>query len=164
MITVSELFQRHNLVGFSLKILGLIVIGWGIISGFIIITDYQNDYGYVPILALTTFFTPILIGLLIIGFGELIDLVHKIVYGKNPTPSDATQEEEQSISPPTIPFYAEQEITTFYTNQNEQVERITPTTARDVFKVTVNDRIEYVEVGGFTPKVLTEEEAERFTQ
>lgn len=161
---MSEIFQRHNLVGFILKILGLIVIGWGIISGFIIITDYQNDYGYVPILALTTFFTPILIGLLIIGFGELIDLVHKVVYGINPKTSDVSNEEDQPLLPLTIPFYAEQEITTFYTNKNEQVAHIKPTSDRDVFKVEVNGRIDFVEVGGFTPKVLTAEEAEKYSR
>lgn len=163
---MGELFKRTNLMGFILKITGLVVIGWGVITGIVILTDYNAEYGYVPLLALTTFFTPIVIGFLFIGFGELIDLVQKILTGNNPTASELINEgteEAQGLLPPTIPFYAEKELKAHYAKQEEEVDKITPTNERDIFKVDVNERTEYVEVGGFSPKVLTQEEAARFS-
>lgn len=162
---MNELFQRHNLIAYILKITGLIVIGWGIIAGIIVLTDYNSDYGYVPLLALTTVFTPFVIGIVLIGFGELIDLVQKMVGGQQPNRVEAEAGEEELTSHSTIiPFYAEQEVKSFYSNQGEEVHHIEPTSKRDIFKVAINDRTEYVEVGGFSPKVLTAEEAERFSQ
>lgn len=159
---MNELFIRRNLIAFILKMTGLVIIGWGVIAGFLVLSEYNSDYGYVPLLAITTVFTPFVVGILFIGFGELIDLVQKIAEGKQVT--SPPNEESVPIAPTsTIPFYAEQELKAFYSNQNEEVHLIESTTERDVFKVTVKERTEYVEIGGFKPNILTKEEAIRFS-
>lgn len=71
----GELFKRNNLMGFILKV-----------SGVVVLAEYSSEYGEIPMVALTAFFIPIIAGLLIIGFGEVIDLLQSLVDKGKPKP------------------------------------------------------------------------------
>jgi len=153
---MSDLFERHSLIGFILKITGVVVIAWGIIEGFIVFAEFSSGYGQIPIVALKIFATPIVIGLLIIGFGEVIDLLQRLLNGDK---SKAISNE--GLKKRNIPFFAEQEIKGLYPNKELA---ITPTHDRAIFQVGVDDRKEYIEVGGNSPRILTEAEAEKYIE
>ena len=149
------LFEKTNPMGFILKITGVVVIIWGVMHGFIYLAQYAAEFNDISIIVLTTFFTPIVIGLLIIGFGEVIDLLQELT-------NKGKSKVEKKISPiPEVPFYAESEIKDYYMKMNTKVEEIKPTSKSDIFSVEVDGKIEYIELTGFTPRVLTEEEAEK---
>ena len=86
-------------------------------------------------------------GILIIGFGEVIDLLQKI-HDQNDPKAQVLQAMEATICSP-IPLAAEQEIKEFYANQNIWVDSILPTKKRTIFIVKVNGRTEYIELGGY---------------
>ena len=106
-------------------------------------------------IALSTAFTPMVFGLLIYGFGEVIDLLQELVDKGKP------KVEKESSSIPKVPFYAESEIKDYYLEMNTKVEGIKPTSKSDIFSVEVDGKTEYIELTGFTPKVLTKEEADK---
>ena len=78
---MSELFAKRTGIGFVLKAVGLVVIAWGIIQGFIFFISFgesfSNGMGIVGFL--NTIFTYSICGILIIGFGEVIDLLQKFM-------------------------------------------------------------------------------------
>jgi len=82
---LGELFTRKSLIGFIIKISGVVVIAWGIIQGFLVLAEFSIEYGEIPMTALAGFFTPTIMGLLIIGFGEVIDLLQELVDTKEYT-------------------------------------------------------------------------------
>jgi hypothetical protein len=150
---MSELFAKRTLIGFVLKVVGLAVIGWGIIQGFIYIVSFGESFmGGMGIFSfLNTIVTYSICGILIIGFGEVIDLLRKI-HDQN----DPKLQVAPSIAP--VPLSAEQEIKEFYKNQNIWIDSISSTKHATVFIVKANDRIKYIELGGTMPKILSEDE------
>ena len=150
-----KLFEKTNPMGFILKITGVVVIIWGVMHGFIYLAQYVAEFNDISIIVLTTFFTPIVIGLLIIGFGEVIDLLQELAdKGKS-----KVEKESSPISE--VPFYAEWEIKEYYMEMNTKVEEIKPTSTSNIFSVEVDGKTEYIELTGFAPKVLSEEEVEK---
>jgi hypothetical protein len=162
-----ELFDRTNLIGFILKVAGVVVISWSFILGIVVLADYAAEFGDIPIvLALTTFFTPTLIGILIIGFGEVIDLLQELADKGKPKKieNDNTAEapgvhEFQSVQK--VPFYAEAEIKDYYKEKNIEVGAIHRTNKSDIFSVEVDGKTEYIELSGFKPRILTDAEVEK---
>ena len=149
------LFEKTNLMGFILKVTGVVVIIWGVMHGFIYLAQYAAEFNDISIIVLTTFFTPIVIGLLIIGFGEVIDLLQEL------TNKGSRKWKRRATPIPKVPFYAESEIKDYYMEMNTKVEEIKPTSKSDIFSVEVDGKTEYIELTGFEPKVLTEEEVEK---
>ncbi len=107
---------------------------------------------------LSIVFTHAIYGILIIGFGEVIDLLQKIYDQKSPksVPSATTG----SVSP--IPWSSEQDIKAFDAKMNMTVSSISPTKNRNIFSVNVDGRTENIELGGLSPRLLSEEEATRY--
>ena len=156
---LEKLFKRKNLIGFLLKISGVIVMVWGVIQGFVILAEYSSEYGEIPMVALTAFFTPIITGLVIIGFGEVIDLLQEL--------ADKGKLEVENDSPsilPTIPLFDEADLREFYSKKEMAIDTIEPTKRRDLFAVVAEGKTEYVELGGFSPRVLSEEEVKEFLE
>ncbi len=163
---MSGLFTKRTLIGFLLKIVGLVVVAWGIIQGFIFIFSFGESFssGIGIFSFLNTIFTYSICGILIIGFGEVIDLLQKI-HDQNDPKAQALQAMEDNSHPfanVPIPLSAEQEIKEFYSHQNIWVDSISPTKGHTVFGVKVNGHTEYIELGELTPKILTGEEATRY--
>ena len=156
---LEELFTRKNLIGFILKISGVIVMVWGLIQGFVVLTEFSSEYGEIPMVALTAIFTPIVIGLLIIGFGEVIDLLQELVDKGKPK----VEKDRPSISS-TIPLFDEADLRNFYSNKDIEINTIKPTKRRDLFIVEANGKTEYVELGGFLPRVLSEQEVQEYLE
>ncbi|WP_172370357.1 hypothetical protein [Sporosarcina jiandibaonis] len=158
-----KLFDRTNLMGFILKVAGVIVISWGVIHGVAFLGEYAMEFGSISIIALTTFFTPTLIGLLIIGFGEVIDLLQELADKGKPKVenNNASEVPGAQVTPidKKVPFYAETEIKDFY--KEKKIGAIHTTNKSDIFSVEVDGKTEYIELSGFKPKVLTKEEAEK---
>ncbi|MBO0589328.1 hypothetical protein [Sporosarcina sp. E16_8] len=163
---MSELFAKRTGIGFALKAAGLVVIAWGIIQGFIIIVSFGDSFSNGMGLAafLNTIFTYSICGVLIIGFGEVIELLQKI-HDQNDPKVHALQVMEANshiVANTPVPLAVEQEIKEFYANQNIWADSISPSKNRDVFIVKVNGRTEYIELGGLTPEILADEEVTRY--
>lgn len=159
---MSELFAKRTGIGFVLKAAGLVVIAWGIIQGFRFIMSFGHSFsnGMGIVSFLNTIFTYSIYGILIIGFGEVIELLRKI-YDQNDPKAQSLQAMEhnsRTVANTSIPLAIDQEIKEFYANKNIWVDAILPTKNRTVFIVKVNGRTEYIELGGLTPKILTGKE------
>jgi hypothetical protein len=166
---MKELFEKYSLIGFIIKIIGLVVIVWGIVQGLVISVQFSQPYMdggemMTPVVQfgfwgfLSIVFTHAIYGVLIIGFGEVIDLLQKIYDQKSPksVPTATTG----SVSP--IPWSSEQDIKAFYAKMNMTISSISPTKNRDVFVVNIDGRTEHIALGGLSPRLLSEEEAERY--
>ncbi|NYF25648.1 hypothetical protein [Sporosarcina sp. JAI121] len=159
---MQELFIKRTLIGFVLKVVGLVVISWGIIQGFVLMIQlydpYANGMGLIGFIGIVA--TPGIYGILLIGFGEVIDLLQKI-HDQNDSKAQVLQAVENNSSASanvSIPLFAEQEIKEFYSNQNIWIDSILPTKDRAIFIVKRNGRTDYIALGESTPKILTEEE------
>jgi hypothetical protein len=160
-----KLFDRMNLMGFILKVAGVVVISWGVIHGIAFLGEYAMEFDSISIAALTTFFTPIVTGLLIIGFGEVIDLLQELSDKAKPK----VENNNVSVVPGVqvtpidkeVPFYAEAEIKDYYKEKNIEVRAIHRTNNSDIFSVEVNSKTEYIELSGFKPRVLTDAAVEK---
>ena len=111
---MSELFAKRTLIGFVLKVVGLAVIGWGIIQGFIYIVSFGESFmGGMGIFSfLNTIVTYSICGILIIGFGEVIDLLRKIHDQNDPKVQvlQAMENNSHASANVPIPLSVEQEI------------------------------------------------------
>lgn len=156
---LGELFTRKSLIGFIIKISGVVVIAWGIIQGFLVLTELSLEYDEVPLVTLTAFFTPTIAGLLIIGFGEVIDLLQELVDKGKP-------KVEKAAPPirPTVPLFDEADLREFYLKKDIKIDTIKPTKNRDLFIVEANGKTDYVELGGFSPRILSEQEVKDFLE
>ncbi|MER2089563.1 MAG: hypothetical protein ABS920_07485 [Sporosarcina sp.] len=159
---MQELFIKRTLIGFVLKVVGLVVISWGVIQGFVLMIQlydpYANGMGLIGFIGIVA--TPGIYGILLIGFGEVIDLLQKI-HDQNDSKAQALQAVENNSGASanvSIPLFAEQEIKEFYSNQNIWIDSILPTKDRAIFIVKRNGCTEYIALGESTPKILTEEE------
>ncbi|WP_210471360.1 hypothetical protein [Sporosarcina sp. 6E9] len=144
--------QKLFKTGVIIKVVGVIVIVWGFMQGVAYLPEYVRDFG---MMGLTTIFAPMVSGLLIYGFGEVIDLLQQLVDKGKP------KEEEHSVVVPSVPFYAESEIKDYYKEKKIEIGAIQLTNKSDIFSVEVDGKTEYVELTGFKPKVLSEEEVEK---
>lgn len=163
---MSELFAKRTGIGFVLKAAGLVVIAWGIIQGFIFFISFGDSFSNGMGIAgfLNTIFTYSICGILIIGFGEVIELLQKI-HDQNDPKAQALQGIEDSsrtVADTPIPLSIEQDIKEFYSDQNVWVDSILPTENRNVFIIKVSGRTKYIELGGLTPKILAQEEVTRY--
>jgi hypothetical protein len=157
-----KISDRTNLMGFILKVAGIVVIVWGVIHGVAFLAEYAMEFGDISIFALTTFFTPTLIGLLIIGFGEVIDLLQELAHkGKAKVENNNASEVPVIPIAQKVPFYAEAEIKDYYNEMKMEIGTIQRTNKSDIFSVEVDGKTEYIELSGFKPKVLSEEEVEK---
>ncbi len=163
---MSDLFAKRTGIGFALKGVGLAVIAWGIIQGFIFIVTFGESFtnGMGIVSFLNTIFTYSICGILIIGFGEVIDLLQKIHDQNDPKAQalQAMEDNSRTVADTPIPLAIEQDIKEFYANKNVWVDSISPSKNHNIYIVKVNGRTEYIELGGLTPKTLTEEEATRY--
>ncbi|QUW20545.1 hypothetical protein JSQ81_11815 [Sporosarcina sp. Marseille-Q4063] len=160
-----KFFGRTNLMGFILKVAGVVVIVWGFIYGVAILVEYAAEFGDISVIdALTTLFKPTLIGLLIIGFGEVIDLLQELAdKGKPKDVENANTSEAPGVQgiQNVQKVYAEMEIKNYYKNKNMEVGAIHGTNKSDIFSVEVDGKTEYIELSGFKPRVLTDAEVEK---
>lgn len=181
---MHKLFSEQNKIGYLIKIAGIIVIAWGIIVGIFYIGSaaqmggqFMNEwgelhyssgfsggvfFGFISILA-----THALYGVLIIGFGEVIDLLQRIYFRLHPEAEEQwakEQKEKNVVQTEDVPFWVETELRAYYKERELTFESIKKTSDAYVFKVVVDGRVEYVEVGNFKPRVLSDEDAKKFTE
>jgi hypothetical protein len=185
---VNELFAKQSSIGYIIKIAGVVVIAWGFIQGIISLVmvaqmgGHYNEWGdlqYSNELTGTTLFaflgivaTHFLYGLLIIGFGEVIDYLQKIYFCMNPEAKQQWEEERKEkekekeivAQEGETPSRVQQEVKAYYEKEQLVVQSIEKTINPSVFKVSVDGRIEYIEVGNSEPRILTDEEVAKFIQ
>ena len=160
---MQELFVRRTLIGFVLKVVGLIAISWGILQGFLLLVQlsysFPNGMGFISLGSVVV--PSAIYGVVFIGLGEVIDLLQKIHDQNDPKvqASQAAEKELRASAIAPVPFYAEKEIKEFYSNQNVWVDHILPTKAKDIFIVITKGRTTYIELDGLVPKTLSEDEA-----
>ena len=181
---MKKLFIKQSLMGYALKIAGLVVMAWGVIQGiFSLVMMVQmggqmvNEWGEIQYTsgmtgaALFAFVgivaTHFLYGLLVIGFGEVIDLLQKIYFRLHPEAEQEwvkEQEEQQTITYPDgdAPFWVRSDLKPFYEKKGLAIKSIEKTKDSYVFKVNLEDRSDYVAMGNEGPRILSEEEAEKY--
>ena len=119
---MSELFAKRTGIGFVLKAAGLVVIAWGIIQGFIFIVSFGDSFsnGMGTFSFLNSIFTYSICGILIIGFGEVIDLLQRIHDQNDPKAQAlrAVKDNSRTVANTSTPLAIEQEIKDFYSTQN----------------------------------------------
>lgn len=181
---MQELFIRRNIMGFILKITGIIVIVWGFIQALIVQSQFQQMYhgmdefgngmmgtfggGVVPFFGVLL--TNLLYGVLIIGFGEALDLLQKIYDQQHPEGAQAREQPalakgQKASSAPTnavVTLEAEKAIRSFYQAKGIEVDAIRPLAVRGMFAVSIGARQEVLDLGGFSPRLLSEEEASKY--
>lgn len=183
-MTMPKLFEKQSTIGYLIKIAGIVVMVWGFIVGMFFLggtaqlggqfIDEWGEIHYSSALTGGAFFgfisilaTHALYGILIIGFGEVIDLLQRIYFRLHPEAEQQWQkekEEKEVVRKEDIPFWVETELKGFYEEQHLTYSSIEKTSDAYIFKVVVDDRVEYVEVGNFKPRVLTEDEAKKYTE
>ncbi|MDN4606638.1 hypothetical protein [Sporosarcina highlanderae] len=181
---VKNLFIKQSLIGYAIKIAGVVVMVWGVIQGIFTLTmmaqmggHITNEWGEMHMssglsgAALFAFIgivaSHFLYGLLIIGFGEVIDLLQKIYFRLHPEAEQAwvkEQEEKEVVPPSDIPYWVQKEIEAYYTKQELAVQSIEKTSDPYIFKVNVKDRTDFIEVGDFAPRILSDDEAKKFIE
>lgn len=182
---MKNLFIKQSLIGYAIKIAGVVVMAWGVIQGIFTLVmmsqmggGHMNEWGefqYSSRLTGAAFFgfigivaTHFLYGLLIIGFGEVLDLLQKIYFRLHPEAEqqwmkEQEEKEKKEVVPPSeIPFWVQKELEQFFEKRELGYQSAEKTSDPYVFKVNVEDRAEFIEVGSFEPRVLTDEEAEKF--
>ena len=70
-------------------------------------------------------------------------------------------EEESPIEIPKFHFTRNRKLKIIIRRKIVKSEQLKPTSKSDIFSVEVDGKIEYIELTGFTPKVLTQEETEK---
>lgn len=180
---MDNLFAKQSKIGFLIKVAGIVVIGWGILQGIFYLTlvsqmggHFMNEWGemeYIGSYTDSAFFSflgiiakHLLYGLLIIGFGEVIDMLQKIYFRLDPEAKRQWEEEQKEVvaQEHEVPFWVEQEVKGYYEKMQANVHSIERTSDAYIFKISVDDRIEYMEVGNFEPRILSDEEAAKFTE
>lgn len=185
---LHNLFERQSHIGYLLKIAGVVVMAWGVIQGIFSLVmmvqmgGHYNEWGelqfasgvsgaalfaFVGIIA-----THVLYGLLIIGFGEVIDYLQKIYFRMDPEAKQQWEEEkkekekekEAAVQKEGPPYWVQKEVNTYYEQQELTVQSIEKTINPYVFKILVDERIEYMEVGNSEPRILSDEEVAKFIQ
>ena len=181
---MQKLFMKQNTIGYLIKIAGMIVIAWGVLQAIFYVStmsqmggeifdqfgnvEYSNGvsgiafFNFIRIIA-----AHLLYGLLIIGFGEIIDLLQRIYFKLDPEAElewQTEQAEKETVRETDVPFWVETELKRYYEEQQTVFDSIEKTSDAYIFKVTVNGRVEYVEVGNFNPRVLPVEEAEKYNE
>ncbi|MHC8515069.1 hypothetical protein [Sporosarcina sp. ITBMC105] len=181
---MPKLLEKQTTIGYLIKIAGIVVMVWGFIVAMFFLggaaqlggqfVDEWGEIQYSSYLAGGAFFGFIsilarhaLYGILIIGFGEVIDFLQRIYFRLHPEVEQQWQkekEEKEVVRKEDVPFWVETELKGYYEEQNQMYTSIEKTSDAYIFKVVVDDRVEYVEVGNFKPRVLTEDEAEKYTE
>ncbi|WP_432362440.1 hypothetical protein [Sporosarcina sp. UB5] len=183
---MNNLFTKQSFIGYIIKIAGAVVIGWGVIQGIFSLSlmvqmgghHMHGDWGGmhygggVSGTALFAFLgiiaTHFLYGLLIIGFGEVIDTLQKIYFRMDPVAKrqwdEEQREKEAAVPKAEVPFWVEQEVKGYYEKMQSTVQSVEKTSDPYVFKITVDERVEYMEVGNFEPRILSDEDASKFME
>mgnify|MGYP007003808612 CR=1 FL=1 len=186
---MNNLFTKQSFIGYIIKIAGVVVIGWGIIQGIFSLSmmaqmgdQYMNEWGEMQYTsgitgaALFAFLgiiaTHFLYGLLIIGFGEVIDYLQKIYFSMEPEAKrqwleerkEKEEEKRNAVSDEEVPYWAKQHANIYYNKMQSTVQSIENTSDPYIFKISVDGRIEFMELGNFEPRILSDEEAAKFAE
>ncbi|MDW0116646.1 hypothetical protein QTL97_06840 [Sporosarcina thermotolerans] len=115
---MKKIFIKQSLMGYAIKVAGVVVMVWGVIQGIFTLVmmsqmgGHMNEwgewqyssglsgaalFGFIGIIA-----THFLYGLLIIGFGEVIDLLQRIYFRLHPEAEQqwVKEQEEKEVVPP----------------------------------------------------------------
>ncbi|MCG7343432.1 hypothetical protein MHZ92_04770 [Sporosarcina sp. ACRSL] len=180
---LNNLFVKQNTIGYIIKIAGVAVMIWGVIQGIFSLSmmaqmgghfnewgDWQHSGGMTGP-ALLAFFgiiaTHFLYGVLIIGFGEVIDTLQKIYFRLDPKAKQQWEEEqkgEQGLPAGEVPYWVKKEVKSYYDKKQSTIQSIEKTSDAYIFRVSVDERTEYIQVGFSEPRILSDEEAAKFRE
>ena len=158
--------SRENLIADALKWLGWACLAMGLLLGLIHFTavlpgdPLENHQGLVSIAYAAG---GVMWCVIFLGFSEVVALLQGIYNQgeRKRKPSSALKQIEKVKTPYEIsnepPYDYENEIKNYYFTHNRFVDSIEHTVMDDVFKVSINGEVEYIELGGFKPVVLSEE-------
>ncbi|MGX1192036.1 hypothetical protein [Metabacillus sp. SLBN-84] len=152
-----------NSVASVLNVIGIATIIIGIITAFSI----GDDFG--TALAVMSAVYSFISGMLFIGFGEVIRLLHEM-NERNREPLVVQQSSKDGVlttlqdNPPPTKITSNEIIEEFYEAKGLRVEAIYNAPVEDTYFVSVNGVIQLVELGGFTPKIIPQEKWTTETQ
>ena len=185
---LHNLFKRQSQIGYLIKIAGVVVMAWGVIQGIFSLVmmvqmgGHYNEWGdwqFAGGMSGATLFaflgivgTHVLYGLLIIGFGEVIDYLQKIYFRMDPEAKQQWEEEQKEkrkrrklpVLKKGLRFGYKRSEAHIMNEKELTVQSIEKTINPYVFKISVDGRIEYMEVGNSEPRILSDEEVAKFIQ
>jgi hypothetical protein len=158
--------SKENLIADALKWVGWACLAVGLLLGMIHFTsDLPGDpaVNHQGLIAFAYAAGGVMWCVIFLGFSEVVGLLQGIYNQgeRKRKPSSALKQKDRVKTPFEItnePSYDyENEIKNYYFTHNRFVDSIESTVLDDVFKVSINGEVEYIELGGFKPVVLSEE-------
>jgi hypothetical protein len=144
--------DRNNAIAYALRIIGWSCLVFGFLLGIIAGTSTNEVLSGITYIIYGIIFCAIFL-----GFSEVISLLQGIydqgVKKEEKAVEKVITNESKEIS--AVLPEAEAEIRDFYAAGHLKPSSIQATTAEDVYRVEVNGETQYIELGGFKPKVHT---------
>lgn len=158
--------SKENLIADVLKWIGWAWLAIGLLLGMIHLTSElpgdpaENHQG---LIAFAYAAGGVMWCVIFLGFSEVVSLLQGI-YNQGERKRMPSSSLKQKVKEKTAyeiadepPYDYENEIKNYYFTHNRFVDSIEPTVIEDIFKVKINGEVEYIELGGFKPVVLSEE-------
>ncbi|MFD1739392.1 hypothetical protein ACFSCX_23190 [Bacillus salitolerans] len=140
--------MKDNSIAIILRFIGFLTIVLGIIFSF----DLTDNFG--GSLALITGFYSFISGMLFIGFGEVVRILHEMNQrSKEQNMLPVAETTTQTDTTPTSPIRNDQ-IEEFYSDKGLYVDAIYEAPGDDMYFVKVKDKTQLVELGGFSPVII----------
>ncbi|MDR7074407.1 hypothetical protein [Fictibacillus barbaricus] len=158
--------SKENLIADALKWIGWAWLAIGLLLGMIHFTaelpgdPAKNHQG---LIAFAYAAGGVMWCAIFLGFSEVVGLLQGIYNQgeRKRMPSSALKQKVKEKTPYEIvnepPYDYEKEIKNYYFTHNRFVDSIERTVIEDIFKVKIKGEVEYIELGGFKPVVLSEE-------
>ncbi|WP_088005505.1 hypothetical protein [Indiicoccus explosivorum] len=165
--------NHDNSIAKALQVVGIAAIIIGVIAGLLYATSEALEIlgplrGF---LGFAVFINGVIGGLLFLGFAEVIKLLQGIynqgeesagrITGQEPINSFTGQKTATDERPPVNRLKESERlaINKFYHERKEQPVQILSTSKNDYFFVELENRREIIELGGFKPRIISEERA-----
>lgn len=152
--------STKNVIGLTVQVAGAAII---VINFFRALTSVDLVGGA---LAFDIFMQGLVFGILLLGFGEIINLLQGLFNQREPKDALVHQElpradsDNPDVKPQQSSVTADmkRQITELYAKKNLEVESIEPTLYEGIVYVNVQGKQNIVDLNGFHPQILTQKE------
>ncbi|MRH45050.1 hypothetical protein GH741_20625 [Aquibacillus halophilus] len=161
--------DRQNDISSVFTVIGIISITLGLFLGIYYIANQSyNSLGALQgVIGWTIFITGVLWGIVFFGFSKVIKLLQGIYNRMEENQHYASEfsittnarvfSDSEESNKNNVPDHARSEIVEFFKEQ--EIQQISGTKLDDFYIVKVNDHRFIIELGGFTPKKVTQKRA-----
>lgn len=155
--------SRENIIASVLRVIGWCCLAFGILFGMIygMIDRPEEQFvqdSFYEMVTLTSIVSGIIWCVIFLGFSEVVSLLQGIYNQGEKKEKHAIKKKPILTPKQELALQAEAEIKSYYASVNKVIDLIESTEIEDVYRVEREGNLEYIELGGFKPKVLTEED------